>query len=241
MQAEYVERKDMILRITKKDSMGRTAKQRADMEQNDPKPPKLGDATLAVHAICAQEHSEFPKALYRLALRDGKPAGDIANPDYPLPFDLAAQLGLTDSGFKVIGKTRDSVGNVIVRHPWVTRLVGTVNEDLTIDVEAAKAEEARLRKLGWVDSPSKIKGLPTPPAEREFDPLPDGPGNQTQQATFKEPVRLNTEARQPVATAEAPAMKKPEESNNSNIPIRKSKRGGARPGAGRKKLATVAR
>jgi hypothetical protein len=173
MQAEYIERKDMVLRITKKDSMGRTAKQRADMEANDPKPLKLGDGTQAVHEICRTEHVEYPKAMYRLALKDGKPAGDIASPDYPLPFDLAQQLGLTDLGFKVIGKNRDSVGNVIVRHPWITRLVGVVKEDLTVDVEAARAEEAKLRKEGWVDSPSKIKGLPVPPAEREFDPLPD--------------------------------------------------------------------
>jgi hypothetical protein len=173
MQAEYIERKDMILRIKQKDSMGRTREVREAMEKNDPKPVKLGEATRAVHAICEAEHVQYPKAMYRLALKDGKPAGDIASPDYPLPFDLAQQLSLTDLGFKVIGKNRDSVGNVIVRHPWVTKLVGTVREDLTIDVEAAKAEEAELRKKGWVDSPSKIKGLPTPPAEQDFDPLPD--------------------------------------------------------------------
>jgi hypothetical protein len=173
MKAEYVERKEMVLRIQKTDSMGRTRAQREAMEKNDPKPVKPGDAALQVHAICAEEHSEYPKCMYRLALRDGKPAGDIASPDYPLPFDLALQLGLTESGFKVIGKNHNSPGNVIVRHPWITRSVGTVRDDLSIDVEAAKAEEARLRKLGWVDSPSKIKGLPVPPAEQEFDALPD--------------------------------------------------------------------
>jgi len=173
MQAEYVERKDMVLRIKAKDSMGRTREQREAMEANEPKPPKLGEATRAVHTICAAEHTEYPKAMYRLALKNGLPAGDIASPEYPMPYDLALQCGLADQGFKRIGVTRDSPGNLIVRLPWITRLVGTVKEDLTIDVEAARAEEAELRKKGWVDSPSQIKGLPVPPAEQEFDALPD--------------------------------------------------------------------
>jgi hypothetical protein len=173
MRAEIVERKERVLRITKTDSMGRTKAQRDAMEANEVKPPKLGEGTQQVHAICAEEHSVYPKAMYRLALRDGKPAGDVANPDYPMPFDLAQQCGLTDSGFKVIGKNRDSVGNVVVRHAWITRLVGALKDDLSIDVELAKAEEADLRKKGWVDSPSKLKGLPVPPAEQDFDPIPD--------------------------------------------------------------------
>jgi hypothetical protein len=48
-----------------------------------------------------------------------------------------------------------------------------MRDDLTIDLEAARAEEKKLRALGWVSSPSEIKGLPTPPAEQEFDPLPE--------------------------------------------------------------------
>jgi hypothetical protein len=80
---------------------------------------------------------------------------------------------LANLGFKVIGRNRDSVGHVIVRLPYVTRLVGALRDDLTVDIEAAKAEEEKLRKLGWVDSPSKIKGLPTPPSEQPFDALPD--------------------------------------------------------------------
>lgn len=172
MKAEIVERAERVLRISKTDSMGRTREVREAMEKNDPRPPKLGEGTLQVHAICADEHKEYPKAMYRLALKNGKPAGDIANPDYPLPWDLALQLGLTESGFKVIGKNSNSPGNVVVRFPYITRLVGVVRDDLTVDVEAAKAEEAELRRDGWVDSPSKIKGLPTPPAEEPFDPLP---------------------------------------------------------------------
>jgi hypothetical protein len=177
MRAEIAERKELVLRIEKTDSMGRTRAQRLAMEKNDPRPINPGEAALQVAAICETEHREYPKAMYRLALRGGKPAGDIANPDYPLPFDLALQLGLADCGFKIIGKNHNSPGNVIVRHPWITRTVGTVRDDLSVDVEVAKVEEARLRKLGWVDSPSQIKGLPTPPAEQEYDPLPDEKSN----------------------------------------------------------------
>src|SRR2546429_667587 len=113
--------------------MGRTREVRDAMEQNDPKPHKLGDATRAVHSIVAEEHAQYPRVMYRLALKNGLPAGDIANPDYPMPFDLAAQAGLADLGFKVINRTATSPGNVIVRLPYVTRLVGTVREDLTVD------------------------------------------------------------------------------------------------------------
>jgi hypothetical protein len=173
MRAEITERKERVLRIIKTDSMGRTPDQVEAMEINALKPLKLNEATKAVHAICAEEHSLYPKAMYRLALKNGKPAGDIANPDYPMPFDLALQCGLADLGFKVINKSATSPGNIIVRLPWITRTVGIVREDLTIDIEAARAEEADLRRKGWVDSPSKIKGLPTPPAEQPFDPLPE--------------------------------------------------------------------
>src|SRR5207253_6855261 len=96
-----------------------------------------------------------------------------ANPDYPMPFDLAQQLGLTELGFKVIGRNRDSAGNVVVRLPWVTRLVGELRDDLSIDIDGARAEEKKLLAQGWVSSPSEIKGLPTPPAEQDFDPLPE--------------------------------------------------------------------
>jgi hypothetical protein len=177
MQAEYIESKELVLRIKKTDSMGRTKDVREAMEKNDPKPHKLNEATQAIHEIVGERCGQYPKAMYRLALRGGKPAGDLASPDYPLPADLARQCGLDNQGFKVIGATRDSPGNVIVRLPYITRVVGVMREDLTVDVEAAKAEEARLLKLGWVDSPSKIKGLPTPPAEQDFDPLPDEKSN----------------------------------------------------------------
>src|SRR5467141_1467862 len=99
MQATYQEKKEIVLRVQKLDSMGRTKEQREAMEKNDPpRMPKLGEATTAVHEIVKETCSEFPKALYRLALRNGLPAGDVKDPDYPLPFDLAQQLGLTESG-----------------------------------------------------------------------------------------------------------------------------------------------
>lgn len=173
MKAEVLETTQRVLRITKTDSMGRSRDVREAMEKNDPRPHKLGEGTLEVHAICASEHSEFPKAMYRLALRKGVPAGDEQFPSFPMPFDLAQQCGLSDLGFRIINKTASSPGNVVVRLPYITRLVGAVKDDLTIDVEAARAEEAQLRKLGWVDHPSKIKGLPVAPAEEPFDPLPD--------------------------------------------------------------------
>jgi hypothetical protein len=177
MQAEFVERSERVLRIQKTDSMGRTKAQQEAMAANDPKPVKLGEGTLQVHAICADEHKEYPKVMYRLALRKGVPAGDEISPNYPWPHDLCLQLGITDLGFRVINKTSNSPGNVVVRHPWITRLVGTVKEDLTIDVEAAKAEEAKLRKDGWVDHPSKIKGLPATAEPEGYDPLPDEKSN----------------------------------------------------------------
>src|SRR5258708_7124555 len=139
-------------------------------EKNDPPAmPKLGEATKAVHEIVTENCASYPRAMYRLALRNGLPSGDIKFPDYPVPWDLAQQLGLTESGFKVIGKNGTSPGHVVVRLPYITRMVGVLRDDLTVDIEAAKAEEERLRKLGWVTAPHLIKGLPTPPAEQDFD------------------------------------------------------------------------
>jgi hypothetical protein len=173
MRAEFHQRTERVLRLTKTDSMGRTPEQIEAMEQNELKPPKLSEATRAVHAICADEHREYPKALYRLALRKGVPAGDEVAPNFPMPYDLALQCGEADKGFRVINKTATSPGNVILRYAWVTRLVGEIKDDLSVDVAAARAEEAELRKKGWVSSPSEIKGLPTPSVEAPYDPLPD--------------------------------------------------------------------
>src|SRR6266851_1055833 len=91
MQATYQEKKEIVLRVQKLDSMGRTAEVRLAMEKNDPpRMPKLGEATTAVHEMVTENCGEYPKAMYRLALKNGLPAGDIKDKDYPLPFDLAA-------------------------------------------------------------------------------------------------------------------------------------------------------
>lgn len=252
MQTERIKEERVLIRIKKTDSMGRTAEVRKAMEANDPRPIKLDDDTLFIHDTVAEACSEFPKAMYRLALRNGKPAGDEAAPSYPMPFDLAQQLGLDTLGFKVIGKNRDSAGNVVVRLPYITRMVGVLNPDMTVDVQAARAEEARLRKLGWVDSPSKIKGLPVPSVEQPFDELPEedsnsnGSGlaasasqNQSQARTIKEAVGPDTATQPAALAAGTPPVDSPAESNpNQRI---KPARGGRRPGAGRKPKIAMAR
>lgn len=245
MQTERIKEERVLIRVKKLDSMGRTSEIRKAMELNDPpRMPKIGDDAEFIHAAVAEACGEFPKCMYRLALRDGKPAGDIANPDYPMPMDLAAQLGLDNLGFKVIGRNKDSAGNLIVRLPYITKLVGTMNADMTVDVAAARAEEAQLRKLGWVDSVNKIKGLPTPPAEQPFDPvpMPDGSGNQSQAARIKESVGLDTAAQQAALAPETSPLIVPAESKESKPAIKRGQRGGRRPGAGRKpRLAGVVR
>jgi hypothetical protein len=149
------------------------------MEQNDPRPVKLSDATKTVHALVEEACVDYPKCLYKLAMRKGVPAGDVANPDYPLPLDAAIELGLDEVGFKIVGKNRTDGGHVVVRLPYITKLVGVLREDLTVDTAAAKVEEAKLLAAGWVDHPSKLKGLPVPHAEQPFDddePKPNGNG-----------------------------------------------------------------
>lgn len=238
MQTERIKEERVLIRIKKVDSMGRTAEVRKAMEKNDPPPVKIADDDLFIRDTVAEVCVDYPKSMYRLALRGGKPAGDEANPSYPMPFDLAQQLGLTEFGFKVIGKSRDSAGNVVIKLPYETKKVGVVREDLTVDVAAARKEEADLRRLGWVDHPSKIKGLPVPLAEQPFDPvpMPDAPGNQTQAATIKEAVGLNTAAQQATAAPETAPLNGSGYSKQSNP---ESKRGGARVGAGRKRKVAV--
>ncbi|MFI5056899.1 MAG: hypothetical protein ACHQLQ_01830 [Candidatus Acidiferrales bacterium] len=169
----YRNKSELVLHIEETDSMGRSEELVKAMEQNDPKARKPGKAEKVYAALIAQEHGTYPRVLYRLALKGGKPAGDVANPDYPLPVDTGLQIGFGDQNFKIIGKTKDSPGNFIVRLPWITRLCGVIREDKSIDLEASKAEEKKLLAAGWVYSPSQIKGLPVPPAEQEFDELPD--------------------------------------------------------------------
>jgi hypothetical protein len=176
MQTEYVKRTEIALRIQKRDSMGRSPQQVEAMEANDPRPLKLSEATKHVHALVEEACGDYPKCLYKLAMRKGVPAGDVANPDYPLPLDAAIDLGLDEVGFKVVGKNRQDGGHVVVRLPWITKLVGVLREDLTVDLKAAQEEERNLLAKGWVDHPSKLKGLPVPHAEQPFDDEPNGTG-----------------------------------------------------------------
>jgi hypothetical protein len=110
--------------------------------------------------------------MYRLALKNGNPAGDEINPSYPLPFDLAQMIGVPEGQFKVIGKTRDSGGYVVLRHPYQSTSVGVVRHDASIDIEASKKQEKELRSKGWVDRIQDIKGLPELISDNTFDPLP---------------------------------------------------------------------
>lgn len=138
MRAEIVQRTERVLRIQKLDSMGRSKEQIEAMEANQQKPPKLGEGTLEVHAICAAEHSEYPKCMYHRAVRNGIGVGDEVSPAFPMPLGTAECLGLDDVGFKVIGRKRQDGGHIVIRHSYITRLVGVVRDDLTIDVEAAR-------------------------------------------------------------------------------------------------------
>ena len=176
MQTEYVDVSQRRLRVKYKDSLGRTKEQAAAMDQNAVKPVKLREEDLEVAELIASNASEFPKVLYHRAVRNGVAVGDEISPDYQMPVGTAELLGLDDVGFKVIGRKRqDGTGHVVVRHPWITRVVGTVREDLTVDVEAARAEEKELRAKGWVSHPSQLKNLPVLPGERPYDPEDDEP------------------------------------------------------------------
>lgn len=155
------------------DSMGRTPEQIEAMDKNLIPAPKVRGKHLIYAQHIAREQKDYPKAMYRLALRKGVPAGDEVNPSYPMPFDLAQQTGYAEQGFKIINKTMNSQGHVVVRHPYQTRLVGVINKDGSVNLEATLKEEKELMAKGWVDAISKIVGLPKKDnAEEDFDPLP---------------------------------------------------------------------
>lgn len=171
MEARIVEKKEHVLRIVPRDSMGRTKEQARDMEKNENhlrRGPKLSEADSNVHTIAAENLSEFPKTLYETAVtKDGVPCGDELLPGCPLAFDLAASDGLDDVGFKIVGKKRDDGGHVVVRYPWKTHKCGVMLDEITCDVEASRSEEKRLRARGCVEHPSKLK-LPDTPVIRWF-------------------------------------------------------------------------
>src|SRR5882724_9400298 len=123
-------RDEQVMYVVETDSMGRTPEQIEAMEKNELRPHRLSKRDKAYAERVSKECASYPKVMYRLALRKGCPAGDETAPSYPLPHDLAASLNITDRGYKVLGKTRDSGGYLLVRHPWITKSVAVfVNDD----------------------------------------------------------------------------------------------------------------
>jgi hypothetical protein len=170
-QLEVVKHEDVRIRVKKLDSTGRSREQIEAMAKNAYRDPKLSDTDEAFANLIADEQSTYPKVMYRLAVRDGKPIGDEINPSYPMPFDLANQIGVKVEMFKLIGKTKDSPGNLVLRHPYQTISCGLVRDDQSIDTEASKKQEKQLREAGWVDRVEEIKGLPKLAIDDPYAPL----------------------------------------------------------------------
>jgi hypothetical protein len=168
----------------KRDSMGRTPDVVKAMLQNDPKPLKLSDRTLDAHDSAAETLGEYPKILYRAAVnKKGVPCGDALPPwsaSYPMPFDVAVDLGFDDVGFVHKGRKQSDGGSFLPCLPYETKLAGYAQRNesrdgsvtFSCDVAAAKAEETELRKQGWVDSLSKLK-LPDAPLIRKLMGRPE--------------------------------------------------------------------
>jgi hypothetical protein len=171
-QLEVVKREDVRIRVKKLDSTGRTREQAEAMEQNAFRTPKLGDNDKAFADLIAEEQNVYPKVMYRLALKNGLPVGDEISPSYPMPFDLANQVGIKTENYKLIGKTRESPGNLVLRHPYQSLSCGVIKDDQSIDLPASKKQEAELRTAGWVDRIEDIKGLPKLAVDDPYAPLP---------------------------------------------------------------------
>lgn len=165
---------ELRFRIKKLDSAGRTPEQVKAMDISNPiRPVQLGVADQGFAEMIREQQAQYPKCMYRLALRDGKPAGDVVNPNYPMPFDLAVMVGIPENHFRVIGKTKDSGGYVEVRHPYMSQSVGVTRPDGSVDLPASQKQEKELRAKGWVDRIEDIKGLPQMTvAEPPLDALP---------------------------------------------------------------------
>lgn len=174
-QVMYRPKDEMTMFVVDTDSMGRTPDQVEAMEKNEIKPHRLSKRDKAYAETIAKTRSSYPKVMYRLALKKGTPAGDELSPSYPMPHDLAQSLNITDKGYKVLGKTRDSGGYLLVRHPYITCSVAVyVNDDKNgmVDFEKTYELEKKLIAEGWVDSPARLTGLPEEAPEEEFDPIP---------------------------------------------------------------------
>ena len=166
---------ELRIRVKKIDSAGRTPEQVDAMGRNEIRPYKLSEHDQAFAHLVAEEQTAYPKVMYQHCLKNGKPAGDEIAPSYPLPFDLAQMIGVPEGQFKVIGKTRDSGGYVVLKHPYRTKSVGVVRHDGSVDLEASQKQEKALRKEGWVDRIQDIVGLPEMISDNAFDPVPFDP------------------------------------------------------------------
>jgi len=176
-------RDEQVMYVVETDSMGRTPEQIEAMEKNELRPPRISKRDKAYAERIKKECASYPKVMYRLALRKGIPAGDEVAPSYPMPYDLAQSTGISDKNFKVLGKTRDSGGYLLVKHPYITRSVAVfVNEDPNgaIDYKATAALEKKLEAEGWVSNINDLEGLPEEHVEEEFDPIPPSKSKRTE-------------------------------------------------------------
>lgn len=169
---------EVRMRVKLLDSAGRTREQVEAMEKNAYRAPKIAAEDQVFAEFIAAEQQEYPKVMYKLAMRGGKPAGDEVSPSYPLPFDLAQMVGIPEGTFKVIGKTPTSGGYLVVRHPYRTKSVGVIRSDQSIDDRASAKLEKEMLADGWVHSIAEIKGLPKPLVDDEYDPVEDIPAGK---------------------------------------------------------------
>jgi hypothetical protein len=173
-QIQY-RKEEMPMFVVETDSMGRTPDQVEAMDKNALRPHRLSKRDKAYAESVSRMRASYPKVLYRLALKKGVPAGDEVAPSYPMPHDLAQSLGITDRNFKILGKTRDSGGYLLVRHPYVTFNLAVYKDDDPnglVDLEATAELEKKMKADGWVENPNDIIGLPEHKADEEFDPIP---------------------------------------------------------------------
>ncbi len=162
---------EMVLIRETRDSAGRTDDQVIAMESNDPKPPRIGGTDRLYAEQVSHEYANFPKVMYKLAVKwpklpDGKPNkeadpkfhGDRINPNYPMPYNLAIENGYQG---QVTGHGSDKGVNIV--HPYATCFVPIgwdPNFPMPIDEADCKKDQAKLEKDGWVDHPSKLD-IPT--------------------------------------------------------------------------------
>ena len=158
---------EMVLVREVRDSAGRTDKQVWEMEQNDPKPPRIQGTDKLYAEQIAEEWKNYPRVMYKLAIKhkkgpDGKAdpnaepifKGDRINPNYPMPYNLAIENGFQG---QVTGHGSDRGINIV--HPYVTCYVPLgwdPNFPTPINETECRKDQQKLEKEGWVDMPSKL-------------------------------------------------------------------------------------